>query len=374
MSTRVPTRSSGVGFGSRLVSDDHGWRPISSLAMGDECVGRESKAGRAGFDNGEWVIRKRRDAGIPEHPFRAWIDGERIGRTKLLTFASRVGRTDRFPQVLVIASSGYLRIKSGADPNPSLSFGQSLVLGPAVFGKSASSPTTQLFSSPQIQRVAVHTRKLHRNGKGTLWIRIVARDRNRGETRTKKTNQIMDLTWVLALREPTRARTRIGVNGEYTFTERVRPDPTRTAEFQSFRLLQISSMFIDGDNHDVDGFRHRAASGPVEVLYSPAQANSLLPASPSALDPEAKILDSLHTDDVGEPNGNTPSYRIRIRHARGPVSGPLTARAFFNDSQDPTTDNLGLWIHRRPSTVIRRGTTGATRFRLVATADPLPAP
>jgi hypothetical protein len=89
------------------------------------------------FNNGVWVIKKLR-AAIPEDPFEVLINGESMGMTKLLSFAKRVPDTSRFPQVLVLYSSGYLRLKAGADPTPPLPFGQSLVLGPAIFGTSAS--------------------------------------------------------------------------------------------------------------------------------------------------------------------------------------------------------------------------------------------
>jgi excalibur calcium-binding domain-containing protein len=325
--------------------------------------------GRSRFDNGEWVIESGNGSGIPEDPFEVRIDGASIGQTRLLTFASRVRGTARFPQVLAIASSGYLRVKSGADPNPPLPFGQSLVLGPAIFGTSSSFPSTTLFFNPQVQQVAVNTARLHRNGTGTLAIHIVARDRGLAPTSTN-TNQVMDLSWRILLREPTKSSTRLRVAGTFTFTERVVPDSVRTTEFQSFRLLQISSMFIDGSRHDVDAFRFRSRGGGVNIGYRPSQANSLLPPIPSSLAAGMPIVDSIHTDDTGLPNGNTPSYRIEVRRATGPMSGPLIPRAFFNDSQDLNDDNLGLWIHRRPLEAIEAGARGLIGFNLTALTDP----
>ncbi len=322
------------------------------------------------FDNRQWVIA-RSAASIPEAPFRVRVDGVPIGRTRLLTFANRVGRSNRFPQVLVISSSGYLRVKPGADPSPPLPFGQSLVLGPAIFGSSSRFPGSTLFFNPQVQRVNVDTGRLRRNGKGTLVIEVVALDRGLPAA-DHHSNQVMDLRWKLTLTEPTGRRTRLGVDGSFRFTEAVVPDPVRTSELQSFRLVQISSMFIDRARHDVTGFRYRAAGGPVEIAYDPSQANALLPETPSPL--AAPILDSVDGDDVGLPNGNAPSYRIRLERATGPLSGPLTPRAYFNGSQDLNDDNLGLWIYRQPATTIPAGARGRIRFALTATADPLPAP
>ena len=100
------------------------------------------------FNNGVWTIQKL-PAPILEDPFEVWIDGKSMGTTKLLAFARHVPNTDQFPQVLVLYSSGYLRLKAGADPKPPLPFGQSLVLGPAIWDTSISVPNTiSIYTSP----------------------------------------------------------------------------------------------------------------------------------------------------------------------------------------------------------------------------------
>ena len=335
-------------------------------AMGPEL---SSAAERRGFDNGEWVVTQLEGAGIPERAVRVAVDGEPVGRTKLLAFASRTGGS--FPQVLVIASSGYLRLKPGADPDPPLPFGQSLVLGPAVFGASSGFPQPTLFSNPQLQRINVSTAGLRPDGTGPLTIRLTARDSGLAAS-SNKSNQVMNLRWRISLGEPTRERTEIRVAGRFEFTERVVPDPDRVAERQAFRLVQVSSMFIDGASHDVDALRYRTRDGRVRLRYKRAQAGTLLPADRRPLAPRTPVLDSLHTDDQGAPNGNTPSYRIRILKTRGPISGPLTPRAYFVASDDLNDDNLGLWINRQPETTIRRGERGRIALSVLATADPLP--
>jgi hypothetical protein len=338
---------------------------------------RITYAGRAYYchasANAEWIIEPLASA-IPEDRFELRIDGHRVASTKLVAFASRVAGTQRFPQVLAIYSSGYLRLKSGDDPVPPLPFGQSLVLGPAVFGTSTSFPDRpRLFFNPQIQRVDVDRSRLTRSGRGSLLIRITASDRGLAPTRTE-TNQIMNLTWELVLHEPTTARTRLDVAGSFAFTEQFTPDPDRTARLESLRLVQISSMYIDPRRHDVDAFRYRDQNGQVEVAFSPRQANSLLPPAPSALAPASPVLDVVHSDDVGQPNGDTPSYRITLRSAQGPLSGPFTPRAYFNSTQDLNHDNLGVWLYQQPSSVIEPGATGTIAYTVVATADPQPRP
>ena len=322
------------------------------------------------LNNGEWIVEAL-DASIPEAPFEVRVNGNPACATKLIVFANRVSNTSQFPQVFTLYSSGYIRMKAGADPNPPLPFGQSLILGPAIFGTSASFPSPTLFFRPQLQRVDIDTSQLHADGSGTLLISVTANDSGLAPSSTN-TNQIMNQTWGLTLHEPTTEQARIDVAGTFTFTETVMPDETRTQEFQSFRLLQISSMFIDSVRHDVDAFRFRNATDLLTFFYGADCFNQLCPPTPSALDPSTGFLDSLHTDDVGQPNGNSPSYRILMGTTSGPISGPITPRAFITPSQDVNDDNLGLWLHQQPLNVIPQGTSGSIRYTVVATTDPLP--
>jgi hypothetical protein len=316
------------------------------------------------FNDRAWVIKKLR-ARIPEDPFEVLINGEPMGRTKLLSFAKRVPGTSRFPQVLVLYSSGYARLKAGADPKPPLPFGQSLVLGPAISGTSASCPKKTLFFHPQLERVSIDTFQLNQGNTGRMLIRItgspVTRLRKSGTT-----NQIMELTWLLTLEEPQNLVTMLHVVGAFEFAEDVTPDPLQTRTFESMRLLQISTMFIDNVRHDVDALRLHTENDLVTLSYDPSMANLLLPVTPNPLNPSTPVFDSIHTDDAGWPNGNTPSYRIRINSITGPTEGPIMIQAFFNRSQNLRHDNMGIWAFQQAPTLIKKGTTGNISYTVIA--------
>lgn len=320
------------------------------------------------FNNSVWGIKKLR-AFIPEDPFEVLIDGESMGRTKLLAFAKRVPNTERFPQVFVIYSSGYLRLKAGADPTPPLPFGQSLVLGPAISGTSTSFRKKTLFFHPQLQNVAIDTSQLNQDGTGRMLIRINSSHTDLPFNNTT-TNQIMNLAWVLTLEEPRDLETTLHVAGTFEFTEDVTPDPMQTKKFESVRLLQISTMFIDNVRHEVNALRLRACGDNVTLSYDPPLANLLLPVIPRSLDTAMQMFDSIHTDDVGRPNGNTPSYRIRISSTTGPMIGPIMVRAFFNSSQNLHDDNLGLWAFQQTPVSIKKGTTGGINYTVIASINP----
>jgi len=154
--------------------------------------------------------------------------------------------------------------------------------------------------------------------------------------------------------------------GTFEFTEDVVPDPVKTAAAESVRLLQVSTMFIDNLRHDVDAFRSYGAEGHAAVHYTPALANLLLPVNLCPLNSKKRRFDSLHTDNVGKPNGNTPSYNITVDSTSGPLSGPITVRAFFYGSQNLNHDNLGLWAFQQPPEVIEKGAKGSINYTVIA--------
>lgn len=321
------------------------------------------------FTHGVWAIQKRRTR-IPQAPFDVSIDGQSMGTARLLVFARHDPSTGHFPQVLALYASGYLRLKAGADPTPPLPFGQSLVLGPAIWGTSTSFPKTTLFFHSQLQRVAIETSPTHEDGTHRVVIQVTAATTKRSAG-SITTNRIMDLAWTLTLEQASDQATVLAVAGRYELTEEVIPDPGKTAEAQSLRLLQISTMFIDGRRHDVNALRWRTADGVITQHYAPDLANVMLPETPSWLDPETPVFESLQTDAAAAPNGRTPSYRITIDTTTGHLSGPVMVRAFFNRSQRLSDDNLGLWVFQQPPERFARGTTGSINYQVIASTEPL---
>jgi hypothetical protein len=320
------------------------------------------------FNNSEWIIQKS-NANIPESPYNISIDGIDYGSAKMTVFYNRVGRTTKYPQVFVLYSSGYVRIKAGADPALPLPFGQSIVLGPALFGTSDSFATSTLFFNPQIQQVSIDTSHLDSNGAGKLKITMSANDENLAATSTK-TNQLMNIKWDVFLNEPFEELTEVEIVNDFTLTENVNIDSDRTNEFQSFRLLQISSMYLDEQSHEIDAFQYNGSSGFLRVDYDPSLFDTLLPKIPGALDINW-TFESLHSDDVGIPNGNTPSYRIVLTDIKGPTAGPITPRAFISQTDNPSNDNLGVWLHQSPSTMsLSTGTRGSIQYTVFVTTDP----
>jgi hypothetical protein len=319
------------------------------------------------FNNGNWVVTAL-PATIPERPFVVSLNGRAVPRadTRLLAFSNRDEGSSGFPQVYVLYSSGYFRLKAGADPSPALPFGASVILGPAVYAGGL------LYSSPQLNTVDIDTSGLRPDGTGSLRLRLSARGscippvRRPGQVWL---NELLDADWTMELHEPTASSGVVTVTTAYRCTRDIAPDPARTGEQQSFRLVQVSAMYISSRCHDVDSLRYTAAGVPVHVCLRPSDVGALIPPSVPVLGRPPVEMEALHTENEGCPNGDTPSLRIRVEEA--PFSTPLVLRAGFDGTTDPTQDNFSQWLHQDPP-AIAAGATGTIRYRVTATTDPSP--
>ena len=234
------------------------------------------------------------------------------------------------PQVAVIYASGFVRLKQNADPTPPIPFGSSFILGPAYWPEAAT-----YHHNPQLTRLTLDTTWLP-----TGPLRMQAQG----------TNHDFDVSYELALPLPRDRQTRLHVVQTYTATANITIDPTRRTEAQGFKLVQISSMFIneggvcDGghtDCHDSnaarfignDLVRHQVAF--TDVTPSAFIFSSTLPLS-------STWLDALHTDDESW-QGNTPNVRIALDVLPGDRT--ITLQGWLNATTDPNDDNVGLWLH-----------------------------
>ncbi len=104
-------------------------------------------------------------------------------------------------------------------------FGHSFVLGPAYWPNA-----TTYYHNPQLNRLDIDTRWLP-----NAPLRISARGTNHG----------FDVAYDLALPPPRDRQTRLHVTQIYTALTGITIDPARRAQRQGFKLVQVSSMFVN---------------------------------------------------------------------------------------------------------------------------------
>lgn len=287
-----------------------------------------------------------------------WLDGvQQPGPVARLEIAHVTDSGTSRPTVAVLYASGSVRLKQNADPSSPIPFGSSFVLGPAYWPDAST-----YHHNPQLTYLALDTAALPT---GPLWMQA------------RGSNHDFDVTYELRFPPPSDRQTRLHVLQTCTATANITIDPARRAEAQGFKLVQVSSMFIneggdcDGDHtdcHDSNGarfigddlVRHQAAFTdlmPSTLIFSP----SLHLGSP--------WLDVLHTDDESW-QGNTPNVRIVLDAL--PTDHTITVRGWISATTNPNDDNLSLWLHDDgpASQSWTAGQSGQVGYWLLAQDDP----
>jgi len=284
------------------------------------------------FNNGEWIVKiQEDDPGIPEDKMDVFLDGVFQGKGKLVQFHNRTETGGKFPQVVVIASSGFIRIKQGADPQPPIPFGTSVVLGPAYFDENDT-----LFFNPQIGKMEIDTSSLLADGTGTLHLTLTGTMIDDSSIKGG-----LDTSYNIQILEPSDFETQMKVAQTYVVSSPFSLNSNRVNNNDAFRLVQFSSMYIDEPTHDSDGAQFMDENGDlVKVNFRDVLPGNFIFSSASKMG-EA-WFDSVHSDDTGF-QGNTPNIRVMFEDIT--LAEATVPQGFISPSSDPNNDNVGLWLH-----------------------------
>jgi hypothetical protein len=315
-------------------------------------------------DNG-WVIEMCETDPAVKTRMKVLVDGVSRGKAALVRIYHKSQNGPGTPQVVVIYATSYVRLKQNDDPSPSIPFGPSIVLGPGYWTNQST-----YHHNPRLSQIEFDTTRLP---KGALHMEAKGR------------NQDFNVNYEMTLPPPRDRQTRLHVTQTYTATDDIDIDPTRRAERQGFKLVQISSMFINEsgtckggytDCHDSNGSRF---IGNDLVRHQVAFTNLTLPSfvfdSPVPLGSTG--LDVLHTDDESwqsqtgaNTSGNTPNVRIVLDDL--PTSHTITPQGWISSTNNPNEDNVGLWLHDDgpASESWERGQSGQISYWLLAQDNP----
>lgn len=277
-----------------------------------------------------WTIEKCAADPNISMPMDVVLNGASQGQAALIRIYHQAQSDPGNPQVAVIYASGFVRLKQNANPSPAIPFGSSFILGPAYWPDSSI-----YYHNPQLTQLAIDTSWLP-----TGPLRIQA----------EGTNHAFAVSYELTLPPPRDRQTRLHVTQTYTATTGLTINSTRRAEAQGFKLVQVSSMFInqggtcDGnqsDCHDSNAARFNGS----DLVRHQVSFTSITP-SAFVFSPTVSLgstwLDALHTDDQGW-QGNTPNVRIALDAL--PTNYTITPQGWINNTTDPNDDNVSLWLH-----------------------------
>jgi hypothetical protein len=283
------------------------------------------------YDGGDgWLIDACPTDPQIDVPMEVVVDGVSHGEAALIRIYHPSQAWPGTPQVAVIYASGFIRLKQNADPTPPIPFGGSFILGPAYRPDGAS-----YRHNPQLTRLEIDTTWLP-----NAPLRLEA----------SGSNEDFDVAYQMALPPPRDRSTRLHVNQTYTATSDIQIDPARHAQAEGFKLVQLSSMFInlggpcDGgytDCHDSDAARYIGADlARHQVAFADLTAPGPIFGVTQPLG--STWLDLLHTDDESW-QGNTPNLRVALDVL--PTDHTITPQGWISATSDPNQDNVGLWLH-----------------------------
>ena len=277
-----------------------------------------------------WVIDMCYTDPSVETPMEVVLDGMFQGSAAMVRIYHKSQSWPGTPQVAIIYASGFVRLKQNADPSPPIPFGSSFVLGPAYWP----GPSTY-YHNPQLNRLEIDTTWLP-NGPLCMW--------------AQGTNHGFDVAYEMVLPPARDRQTRLRVTQSYTATVNIDIDSTRRAESQGFKLVQVSSMFIneggvcDGGHTDCHDSNAARFIGNDLVRHQVALTDVTPPSSVFSVTVPlgSTWLDVLHTDDQSW-QGNTPNVRIALDAL--PADHTVTPQGWISATTNPNHDNVGLWLH-----------------------------
>jgi len=307
-------------LGSRLVTVTSIVIGLASVSLFPWTCAEPAAAGEI-YSGTAWsVVTTSTDYAAPT--LDVFLDGAPQGTAQRVQFHHSVPGGPGYPQVAVIDSPGYLRLKPARDPSP---FGTSFIVGPAYW----SDPGPTYHHNPTLTVMNIDTTRLNPStGHGPLQLTM------RGH------NGSFETTYEAALMEPGSTLISMEVTQSWCATTTISIDGNRQAQHEGFRLAQFSSMFLDAATyHDSDSGCYQGSSG-TDFESAFANENRLVFSAPDALGrPWVKVR---HSDESGW-QGATPSTLICLsdsgRLPRTTPQGWITQSADFND------DNVGLWIN-----------------------------
>ena len=279
---------------------------------------------------GGWAIEMCASDPAITTPMAVVLDGAAQGMAALVRVYHTTEDATGTPQVAVLYASGFVRLKQNDDPPSSIPFGSSFVFGPAYWPG-----VSTYYHNPQLTSLRIDTSWLP---SGPLRLRA------------EGTNHDFDVTYEMSLPLPRDRQARLHVVQTYTATQAIAIAPTRRGQAQGFKLVQISSMFINEgsscsgghtDCHDSNAARFIGD----DLVRRQVVFRNLTPSTfifSSTLPLGNTWLDALHTDDGGW-QGNTPNVRIALDVL--PLDHTVTPQGWISATTDFSDENVSLWLH-----------------------------
>jgi hypothetical protein len=275
-------------------------------------------------------------ANIPQPDIPIYVNGELKGQGNLFVIHRKiVGVGEVHPAIVALYSSGYLRVTPLSDPGSP--FGTSVILGPAYWSGGVYN------HNPSLSEI-----RLRGDLQGGVLVYL----------RAKGKNGDFDVSYKITIDTRCFEQDICQVDQEATALASFSIDEDRQQKHEGFKLVQLSSMYLDSFYHDAD-FAHCMGKNGYHRVDLVNTTGFLFPEADQLLEPWLEIG---HSDQSGW-QGATPSVQIYPIDALDQIS----VQGWSTATDNPNDDNIGAWLNWDdvpPNW--QPGTTCHTQYQVVA--------
>lgn len=248
----------------------------------------------------------------------------------LLVIGCKAGKENSWPEVAVLYSSGYLRLKPQATPDNR--FGSSFVLGPGYWADG------NYYHNPQIKEVKVSKSKIS-------WT-------------IKAENNDFLIDYKIKI-NPTIEGNTATITEKITAKNDVSLDLNRINLSEAFKIMQISSMYISNITNDANYVSYEDDFGDINQAFLKNE-DGLIFSAPVKLN---KFLFDLVNigDETWQSGWIAPSLSVSVNKLKN-----AAVQGYVAYSANPNNDNVGIWINDNSVQNILEGTRISYSYKLGA--------
>ena len=244
------------------------------------------------------------EANISPEKMKVYKDKMYYGDGNRLDIGCKVAGVNSWPTVFVLYSSGYLRLKYPQSPDNT--FGSSFVLGPGYWSGGS------YYHNPQITEVKF--------------------DSKYSKMTVKAENEDFEMEYRIKM-SIKKGKIYVSVKEYVKAKNTVVLDQARMQSGEAFKVIQVSSMYVDVNNNDMEYVEYRDNSKIVNTVYV-ANKDGFILSNPAKL--KKPVFDF-----VNKPNASpwqVPTVSI-VAKIKGSV-----AQGYVRKTSDSNDDNVGFWI------------------------------
>lgn len=271
----------------------------------------------------------RDEPGISPEKMKIYYNNEYYDDGNLLVIGCKVQGENSWPEVAVLYSSGYLRLKPPRVPDNR--FGSSFILGPGYWSDNI------YYHNPQIKEVRLSSSKT--------------------SLKVSAENNDFLINYKITISPKTKRNTAT-ITETITAKNNVQLDSSRINSLEAFKIVQISSMYINNNTNDANYISYNL--NKLENKAYLKNENRFIFSQAVKLD---KVLFNLINiaDETWQSGWIAPSLSVSINKMK-----QAFLQGYIAYTLNPNNDNTGIWINDNSTSQIAAGTKRSYSYKLSA--------